>query len=533
MTETTIEKLQRIIVESISSVICIDEQYIEPYLGKSNKLNRDFTKKIYEAFTKELNCRTVIYPYKADDDKWVDFLDKQDLLVVDWQLTNPLDSKRPLDIIDKAIEKHIQYVCIYTSNTGSALNEVINLVKSYYLGFSEKEVKDTATKAGLVGMEEYLIKRIVTEPIFTSRKAKDYKNKMRNEGVELGADTKGTFDHCAYKEWNKLFCKYVSNPPGFSNFSLEPDYTGDKSIVVEDTYVFFVSKVGEGDYNPKTIVETIAKELSEEPKSVFNVLWIYYFTLLRNSIYKKNNLPLRVSANALKYHAKSAIEDGGETQYFSNILGIIVDEIVECIYKGQELKPEQEIISEIKAQGSDLQYCSVAKDLMFMNALLNTNNELSVTEHELVLGDVFTAELEIGGVTKTKYFMCISALCDCRNPKCLNSLNSYSFIMGDKSDSTFDDGNPEEEILSFVIEGENAFHIDWNNTVFGGYVGKGENRVSREKVLDVYFEDKKYELKYICSIKDRYAQRVANHAFSWGLRVGTTYAKKCKSERRT
>lgn len=530
MTEATIEKFQNIIVESISNVLCIDEQYIEPYMGKSNKNNRLFTKKVYEAFTKELKCRTVIYPYKGDDNGWSNYLDEQDLLVVDWQLTTPNNPQKPLDIIEKAIENHIQYVCVYTSNDGKELAEVINLVKSYFWGLTEKEVNDAALNASLAGIGESLTKRIVTSFISESAQAKEYKEKMICEGVKLGRETKDLFNHCEPDEWNKLFCKYVINPPGYSKHAIARDYIGAKSIVVDDTYIFFVTKGTDEDYNPKTIVETIAIELSSAPRSVFNVLWIYYFALLRESIYRKSNLPLKIPSDALKYHAKSAIEDEGETQYFSSILEMVVDEIVECIYKGESLKPGKEIVNEIESQGQGLLYSGVARELMTLNALMNINNQLSVTEHQLVLGDIFSAEVEANGEKKLKYFMCVSALCDCMNPKRLSSLfNSYSFITGDKSEKVID--NPEEEHLSFVVEGEKVYHIDWNKTVYGGYVDKDKNIVSPSQAINVHFEDKEYELKYICSIKDKYAQRLANHAFSWGLRVGTTYAKKCRSEK--
>ena len=34
----------------------------------------------------------------------------------------------------------------------------------------------------------------------------------------------------------------------------------------------------------------------------------------------------------------------------------------------------------------------------------------------------------------------------------------------------------------------------------------------------------------MCNIKNKYAQRLANDSFSWGLRVGTVYAKASKTD---
>lgn len=529
--------LQNIIKKSISNVICIDEQYVEPYSKSKPKSTLDIklSKDMYDAFTRKMNCKTTIFRYKANNKKWRKYLPNQDLLIIDWELTKPQNPDKPLEIIDEAIDKNIPFVCIYTSYTGAQLTEVINYVKAYFSGYSEDDVKDTVINSSLVEINEADVRKIVTGLIYSEKEANAYALKMDEQtDFDIRKADKKIFDFSNYNEWNKLYCKLVCNLLSYSKHCILPKAAREKSIIVDGTYIFFVSK------RKEEIIETITDELSREPRSIFNILWTYYFYVLRESIYSKNKLPLRIPAEALKYHATTTIKEEGDKKYFSRLLSMVVDEIVECIVeKSNSLIPDSVLVQELQKQGEGLKYIDVANDLMKLNAIMNMNSELYNNPHNLTMGDMFSFDIvDKAGTTKTKYLMCISALCDCAQPKSIDSETKYkrygySFITGEKLvnpnyENTY---NPETRKLSFVWEGGDPYYVKWDNSIWGGYVPEKGNVVQQDKIIKVYFGGKGYKLKYICSIKDKYAQRLANDSFSWGLRVGTVYAKASQADK--
>ena len=521
--------LQSIIKKSISNVICIDEQYVEPYAEDADVGDRRFSKQMYESFTSQMKCKTTLYPYKANDFGWRECIRDQDLLVIDWQLTNPHNAMKPLEIIDEAITGRIPFVCIYTSYTGDQLSDLMSQVKVYFSGYSSESVKDAVDRASKVGIGEQEVRKVIKKLIYSSDEAEEYAKKL-NEELYIGLDESGIkyFDYSDPNEWNKLYCNWFYTLPSYSEHCILPEETHNKSIIVDGTYIFFINK------KETEIIETITYELSSEPRSIFNVLWIYYFCLFKESIYHNEKLPLRISADALKYHATTTLKEEGEFEYFSTILGMVVDETVEYLAKGNSLQPDTEIVKALKEQGNGIKHEDVAHELTKLNAIMNMNNELTAKEHRLTMGDIFSYDdIDDKGNINRKYLMCVTALCDCAHPKRVfidkeNEYLYYSFLIGEIQDKHID--NPETEYLSYIFEGKNACCIKWKKNICGAYVHRDSITVKQDETIDVVLGIKNYNLTYVCNIKNKYAQRLANDSFSWGLRVGTVYAKASKTD---
>lgn len=535
MNEDEINYINKILMDSISNVVCIDESYIEPYSLTEMKPD-DLSIKVYTAFSDEMNCQTLMVQYKDGDDSWKRKLDKKDLLVVDWQLTSPADPSKPLEIIDSALENHIQYICIYTSSDGDDLREIQNRVLAYYSGYTKEEIEKNASAAIGRGMSEYDIKEHITGLISSAEEAKAYKNEMKKiPGVELSKDTKAEFDHCDYNSWNKLYIKYICKMEKLSRHVLSSSFSDKGPIIVDSSYIFFVTKgKKKEEINPSVILSTILDELSSSPRCLYDILWIYYFNLIKESIYKSKKISQRMSADAMKYYACSDIGWNESEDYFSTIRGLVLDEIIEYINGDSRAIPEAWIAEKIKNEGNTIRFETVSTELMKLNAYMNVNSEISQHIHDMTLGDVFCTEVQEGDQKKLRYCMCISALCDCNQVKTLSKIEggmaSYSFVFSNKEETTFGRINPEEALISYIWENrDEVVRVEWDNHIFGGYAVTGQ-KINPKESIKVFFENKEYSLQYICNIKEKYAQRIVNDAFSWGHRVGTSFAKKRKNE---
>lgn len=538
MTTNSTDFLKNIIRESIENVICIDEEYIEPYEDSDDKEKTKRSREIYSLFSDSYGCNTEMVSFKKDSDNWKNKLKRQDLLVLDWQLTTEKDDRVPLSIIDYAIENNTQYVCVFTNNAGAALTQIRQLVMAYYSGFNKEEMQEISDRVMGAGISDSEVKTLLRDFISTEQDI----NRIKKSLKEMGISPVGGLDFNDYNTWNKLFCIRESGTPDYSRYKINGGLGTRSSFSVGGTYIFFLSKGGkENKFDPTAIVQTIYSELLKLPSSVFDILWIYYYNLLRKSLYNRNNLPMRVSADSLKYFASSAMEhkDGddaeqAEEDFFSSLMDLVIDEVSECAQANSSIRPPKRLIKELEEGAIEIGYDDVANELMKINAVINCNKTLTNSEHEIILGDVFSATLKEDNKEKEVYLMCVSALCDCANHNRLGNMYSYSFIRGmKKTDATYGkSGNPEELYISFVWE-EDPFYIEWGNKLYGGYIAPRKTRVNREKPIKVFLGGKALELKYVCTIKEKFAQRMANHVFSWGHRVGTSFAKRSEKERTT
>ena len=146
----------------------------------------------------------------------------------------------------------------------------------------------------------------------------------------------------------------------------------------------------------------------------------------------------------------------------------------------------------------------------------------------LSFGDVFLEE------SSNRYYICITALCDCAQPKD----NRFYFAEGIKITNTKALEIGDNGFVSFL---NNDTFIRWgekekeNEPLYimpkPFYVPKTEIINGQINVDIIVQEDnqsiiKTNVFKYITTIKQNYAQRIANHAFMHPIRVGIDFIKK-------
>jgi hypothetical protein len=161
----------------------------------------------------------------------------------------------------------------------------------------------------------------------------------------------------------------------------------------------------------------------------------------------------------------------------------------------------------------------------------------------LNFGDVFRIEPNENHKNKNspKYLICLTALCDCLRPQDKIKSNFY-FAEGSNIDVNKALSLGDTAFISFL---SNDITISWTEVASDNLkkaygpvyvkplqykVFEGQNKIDENNKIKVHYLDKAGETKaetlnYIGTIRPNYAQRIANHAFSYPVRVGVDFVK--------
>ena len=83
----------------------------------------------------------------------------------------------------------------------------------------------------------------------------------------------------------------------------------------------------------------------------------------------------------------------------------------------------------------------------------------------------------------------------------------------------------ESQLFDFIIIDGEPLPVKWEEYLIKVYIKKAENGFDGCQVEGIY-KDCKFKMKYIGNLKQNYAQRIANRAYSFANRIGITYISK-------
>ncbi|MGI9055193.1 MAG: hypothetical protein ACR2F2_05250, partial [Pyrinomonadaceae bacterium] len=155
---------------------------------------------------------------------------------------------------------------------------------------------------------------------------------------------------------------------------------------------------------------------------------------------------------------------------------------------------------------------------------LNTYyNKLHVTKGKsdiIKFGDIFV-ELNDEGNETGNYWLNITAHCDCECPK-ENIKNNFSFTLGQKMRLKDGLSQSDEGFKSYLTKEDGILLIDWKRRI--NVLNISNNKMTNYLVNVKDGTARKFKLKYIATLKENYAQRMANNSFSFAMRVGIDFA---------
>lgn len=534
---------QTIIDNSIRTAICIDDEVIEPFEKTLNLAELEFTQNLYQSFRN--NDSTLDFFRFGKKMKWQDhkplLFDRKDLLILDWQLEkSPPQYKSALELLDDAIHTdNLHFVCIYTAEPENTFQDIIYAILAYFSGNEKQKAQkalsqifETLEDAGYDPNELFeglklTFKEMALRPKQKGAKYGELRNKIKEH---LGKDDFNDFEEKLKEAFSngkndaKIICEnfgYVLNEsevykeePLETPIDIKP-FVNENFVILNHTIVLIINKKA---VNPADLYVGFRDAIINSSQNFLPLMGLEMRNLfLESSAFIGKDLD-SVSELAFFHHmesldSKEAFYDFLKELWKDQAASFLYDESKQphIFQTFDEYKTSNKIDSQIK---SEISKPSFHKGLAKLNYYYNT---LIVNRNGLInFGDVFSIEEE-----KNQYLLCITALCDCVHPEKIQHL--FFFVKGSKYDIKKGLEEGDTGFNSFIRNEKNEIDcIKWKDKPFTVYIPIDNNDVEKEIVVSV--GSKNLKLKYHSTLKENYAQRIANNAFTYPLRVGILYA---------
>lgn len=535
----------QIIENSIISSIYIDDKVVEPFeeLTDRNSTYFSVSKGLYTSFRAK-NKSIDFYKFELGKDWRQDteyILKHRDLLVLDWQLDDNKELKQSdtLEILHEAINTdNLHFISIYTATETRHFTDIFYQIKAYFeIGFNNK-AKETFKK---------LINDIEAEGIDSSfineLKGRFKEVALRTENKELLEDLKKIFQD-NLKEKVRLFyqCLKAFHPNNIikqceifgyclndeqinanlkRNYDLNFLYIGSDFVLIDHTIVQLTNK---SNPKPDEHFDIFTKALLQVCGNPLTLTSLEIRNLLRDSSGFIGKDADSINDAALYYHKSR------KQNFFDFILGIwkshalsFVDHnsnrlltLNEVFWK--EYENENNISEKVnnltKPENETLFY----KELSKLNTYYNSLHLAKIEDEKIRFGDIFICK---DGNYKNDFFLNITAHCDCEEPS-VNIKNNFYFLIGKRSRLDVQLKKKEEGFNSYLKLGDEFIAIEWNSRPVVLNVPKNEMINYTVATKDGIQKD--IPLTYIGTLKENYAQRMANNSFSFAMRVGIDFA---------
>lgn len=533
------QRATSILKDAIKSAIYIDEN-ARTFFQKESELKgfdeEQLSVDLYNNFKKSgVSLEVLKYEDGLEEDEEVlDFItENRDLVILDWNLKGKTGELQSMQILSKVIDtKHIHFCTIYTTEPN--LDVVFKNLICYFSGMTE---------------ERFIQIKEISQSIFDDKKVLDNFNivNLNRDNKEGGKAISEIIKN--YKDELNLFkneigisdnkCAIIKastvnlleNPILPVEASKCPSYIDiQKKIIVINNTIITVLKKSENDAN--SLLNNFIGHIIKDVDSYNQLLGIeLYNTLFRSSIITNDTI-MSFSKDALVYHRKKLNEEGIGHFFNSFMDEILLEKIAVSLRDRDSKLLDDELLNSFekllpdKPDNRQLQRMNV-----FYNSLiLDKKNKI------LNFGDVFQLDAQ-------KYLICITPLCDCLRPQDKTKGNFY-FAEGSniKLETALSLGD-----TAFVSYLNDNVIIKWTelssiddlnkNKLIPIYVKpvqykilEGENIIDENSNLTIYYLNREGEKKskiitYLGTIRSNYTQRIANHAFSYPVRVGVDFVK--------
>lgn len=519
------DSAKKIIKEHIKTAIYIDENAREPFTLSSipELFEEKLSLELYKEFA---NHNILLNTYKFDELKYNQqkdyLLNGRDFVLLDWKLEGEVGEDKALNIISDIIsaKPKISFCGVYTKEQPEV---VFKNMLSYFSGITDQECDDI--KLQLLLEEEENIREFISEldelvlnNSFEDRRLDKLKNDYSNifEKDFFVGDLKEIQKKliecwCAYSNYQKANTKQTT----VSSYKLS-----DFVLLINNTFIVILNKTST-KFN--RILNKFTRIIADYSRG-FSLL----MSLEMNNFLQQKGLMLdpriiNVSQELFAYHK---MQDKAGFDIF----------IKDVILNGISLELMDEQLSTIQSlKKLPKSYEPKTEELVSMYAFYDSIQRFP--DKNLLFGDVF--KYDNGKPEETCYYICITPLCDCANPK---NENTFYFAKGhqviDLLKIKKEIKNSEEIFISYLPD----------NTVIKWAEGSSDknkkdrpvyitpipltvpktviknNRLCAYKLKAKVSQKEKLDLQYVGTIKQNYAQRIANHAFMHSIRVGISFA---------
>lgn len=515
MTNNYKEKASEIIYESIKSVIFIDEKAVEFYTKEpdSNILEEDLSKNLYLNF-KEIGASLEVNKFdvnKINEPDYINYITgKRDLVLLDWKLAGKEGQDYSLKILSKIINSnHLHFCSIYTSESNN--DEILNNIQSYFSGKSKEDYSEI--KDELSAYQEEL-NNLLPKITFNPKE----NGKLYRELIDIDKSLPKEILNVTNSE--KLACALIYVKLAFYNFekSDEKEFTPsfidyeNYSVNINNTIITIINKE---ENSADKIIEKITEKVLASPNNFIELLGLdMQNNFSKNSSFIDSNL-LDLSFNTLLFHRKQILEKVSEEEFKNFITSLLIEHSKETLLK-EDLKilDKDFLISE----SNNIQEVS-NEDLAKLNTFYN--GSIIRNKNKLNFGDIFHNE------ESNDYYLCVTPLCDCLHEENINS--NFFFVKGQlMKDLTKLIDSKDSWFKSYIGSNKGVLWAEDVNYIKPVQINVSQSVLIDNRIKINLIEDnklKQVDLTYKFSLKNSYAQRIANHAFNYPIRVGVDFVK--------
>ena len=558
------QKAFEILNASINNAVFIDEKAKDFYSETSDSeasAEEKLSKDLYNTFKKNGKNLTVHRFVKSniDEPKTIEYLFKgKDLILLDWELDGVSGLEYSLNLLHKAVSSpNINFCCVYSNSQNFA--NVPLFLDTYFSGLSREQFE--SIKNAYSNFESQDLQNIINrneEEILTFAG----ENEINSETFPI-ADLKDKSILYLVRliyisiEIDKFFI--IDNQ--FARYEILN--TGENSFMINNTFVLTLKKdfIDDADYGK--LVKRISDIVITNEGSFFQLLGLEMQSVFNDNESFIDNSILKSSTEAL-FQFRTHFDDD---KVFGTIIKKLLIEQASLKFRTAKLKLLESDF--LKDQSAKLAKKTPSKeDLFQLNVFHNsvTINGMHDSIPNLNFGDIFFDN-------KGDYYLCITALCDCYEPNKIQGNfyfvkgNGFKNIevalkLGDTAFISFLSNNvavywgnldsAKFDIIEKQKVGESmeAYRIRKLTNEIEGYkqflykpfyvkpqIFNVENNKLIDKKLRMWDISNKYteeeikqdlnefNLEYVTTLRQDYAQRIANHAFGHPARVGVDFVK--------
>jgi len=544
---------KEIVSETISTAVCIDDEFVQPYEEVDYKDSSfTFPKKMYDSF-RENSCILDVYKY-CDSESWdkdkETILKKKDLLILDWQLSDiDPEFKDALSILHNAVTiDSLPFVYIYTHVTD--LDRVILNINSYFSGLSVDDMKvkkdlliSTLEELDIDDGENILheIGKFGKDLIVNPTREKDVKEKIfQFLRKELGEENARDFRKRFYEKGKPLLksendfnfltkigmlhagCTFPSNR--IENIEVFPLRDVSYSYLIHNTLVKISKKRGDSNVvSPEKVYEDLSETICKR-RSFLAFLGLEIRNLFRNVSSVIGKGFNEIDELSFFYHQDILGPENADD--FNNFLIDTWKAEASSFLLGQNMKLF-EVLDEYKNNNNISEDLVTFRGNTLYQNLAKLNYFYSVYRNDewnsrnVGFGDIFFKKVEDSSTDFEEFFLCITPHCDCIHPGKIG--NSLYFSRGKKIALSKGLKKAETGFITFLEFNDKTICIEWEKSPFQIFIPPERNDITQQ--IECSISDTTVILKHIALQKESYTQRIANESFSWANRVGIAFAK--------
>ncbi|WP_282143105.1 response regulator receiver domain [Cellulophaga baltica] len=536
-------RAKTILKNSIKSAIYIDDKarsFFEE-VSEPPEIEEELSVKLYNNF-KENGISLEVFKYSKGDEvnneKITFITENRDFVILDWKLHGKEGQEESLKLLSEIVTaKNIHFATVYTSEDD--LDDVLFNILSYFSEKSKDYYIDIKEELELEKFSEEII--TLLNQININRSNPKLIKELRGKIYQIDktipkklSDITGIEDlTCAIiKSSIALSDKEKSDKELQCPTSVDNE---NKIVVINNTIITILNKK---ENSAENLLENFKVHIINDVDSFNQLLGLDLYNHLYRSSAITNDLAITFPKEALIHHRKNLKKDGIGYFFNSFMNEILMEKLSMSIRNEEFLLLDDNLLDQFESE-LPAGYNEI-KSLHKMNVFYNSFY-FDKKGQILNFGDVFQIEHNENHKNSPKYLICLTALCDCLRPQDKIKSNFY-FAEGSNIDVNDALALGDTAFISFL---SNNITIKWTEIASDSLkktygpvyvkplqykVFEGQNKIDDNNKIKVHYLDKTGETKaeilnYIGTIRPNYAQRIANHAFSYPVRVGVDFVK--------